>query len=54
MYTPLNDDRRKAMLKALADAFDFAVTHAATKEIAAIQIAGAMQSAGFWFHIQKR
>jgi hypothetical protein len=53
MFTPLNDDQRKAMLRALGDAFDYAATHSPTKEQAAIQIAGAMQSAGFWFHIVK-
>lgn len=51
MYTPLNDNQRKAMLKALGEAFDYAAIHCATKEHAAIAIAGAMQSAGFWFHL---
>lgn len=53
MYTPLNDDQRKALLKALGNAFDHAATHCATKEQAAIAIAGAMQTAGFWFHLSK-
>ena len=54
MHPPLNNDQRKTMLKVLADAFNFAATHAATKELAAIQIAGAMQEAGFWFHKTKK
>ena len=53
MIPSLDDKQREEMLKALADAFDFAATHAPTKEHAAMQIAGAIQSAGFWFHVVK-
>jgi hypothetical protein len=35
------------MMATLADAFDYAATHAPTKELAAIQIAAKLQTAGF-------
>jgi hypothetical protein len=47
MLMPLNDDQREAMMKELALAFDFAALHAVTKEMAAIQIAGMLQTAGY-------
>ena len=47
MIPPLNDDQKAGMMKSLADAFDQAAAHAPTKELAAIQIAGALQTAGY-------
>jgi hypothetical protein len=44
MHAPLNEDQKKAMMKCLADAFDYAATHAATKELAAIMIAARLQN----------
>lgn len=47
MIMPLNDDQKAKMMKVLADAFDHAATHSPTKELGAIAIAGALQTAGY-------
>jgi len=43
----LDDDEKREMMQKLAAAFDFAATHAATAELAAIQIAGLLQNSGY-------
>lgn len=47
MDMPLNDDQKKAMMKSLGDAFDYAAIHSSTKEQAAIMIAGRLQTDGY-------